>query len=75
MRPPTPPQAGENLKAAKTTGCHVWQLAEPHCVVGLRVRAAGGNADNGTNAGASYTNANNTATNANSNYSALLNFA
>ena len=42
---------------------------------GLRVRAAGGNANNGTNAGASYTNANNTATNANTNYSAPLNFA
>lgn len=42
---------------------------------GLRVRAAGGNANNGTNAGASYTNTNNTATNANANYSAPLNFA
>ena len=42
---------------------------------GLRVRAAGGNANNGTNAGASYANANNTATNANANYSAPLNFA
>lgn len=44
-------------------------------MVGLRVRAAGGNANNGTNAGASYANANNTATNANANYSAPLNFA
>nr|DAM28365.1 MAG TPA: hypothetical protein [Caudoviricetes sp.] len=44
-------------------------------MVGLRVRAAGGNANNGTNAGASYTNANNAATNANANYSAPLNFA
>nr|DAT67231.1 MAG TPA: hypothetical protein [Caudoviricetes sp.] len=42
---------------------------------GLRVRAAGGNANNGTNAGASYTNANNTATTANSNYSSPLYFA
>ena len=38
----------------------------------LRVRAAGGNSNNGTNAGASYTNANNTATNANANYSSPL---
>ena len=42
---------------------------------GLRVRAAGGYANNGTNAGASCANANNTATNANANYSAPLNFA
>lgn len=63
------------FRAATLTGCHVWQLAAPHCVVGLRVRAAGGNANNGTNAGASYTNTNNTATNANANYSAPLNFA
>ena len=41
----------------------------------LRVRAAGGNSNNGTNAGASYTNANNTATNANANYSSPLYFA
>lgn len=41
----------------------------------LRVRAAGGNANNGANAGASYTNANNTATNANANYSSPLYFA
>ena len=39
---------------------------------GLRVRAAGGNANNGTNAGAFYTNANNAATNANANYSSPL---
>ena len=42
---------------------------------GLRVRAAGGNANNGTNAGAFYTNTNNTATNANANYSSPLYFA
>lgn len=42
---------------------------------GLRVRAAGGNANNSTNAGASYSNANNTATNANANYSSPLYFA
>lgn len=65
----------KSLELQKTTGCHVWQLAAPLCVVGLRVRAAGGNANNGTNAGASYTNANNTASNANANYSAPLNFA
>lgn len=41
----------------------------------LRVRGAGGNSNNGTNAGASYTNANNTATNANANYSSPLYFA
>ena len=39
---------------------------------GLRVRAAGGNANNGTNAGAFATNANNAATNANANYSSPL---
>ena len=39
---------------------------------GLRVRAAGGNANNGTNAGAFNANANNTATNANANYSSPL---
>ena len=75
MRKRTPPPTG-GRKINKKTGCHVvWQLAAPLCVVGLRVRAAGGNANNGTNAGASYTNANNTATNANANYSAPLNFA
>ena len=37
---------------------------------GLRVRLAGGNANNGTNAGSSYTNTNNAATNANANISA-----
>ena len=42
---------------------------------GLRVRAAGGNANNGTNAGASYTNTNNAATNTNTNYSSPLYFA
>ena len=42
---------------------------------GLRVRAAGGNANNGTNAGAFYTNTNNAATNANANYSSPLYFA
>jgi hypothetical protein len=40
--------------------------------VGLRVRAAGGNANNGTNAGAFAVNANNAATNANANYSSPL---
>ena len=39
---------------------------------GLRVRAAGGSADNGTYAGASYASANNTATIASSYYSAPL---
>lgn len=39
---------------------------------GLRVRAAGGHANNGTNAGAFNANANNTATNANANYSSPL---
>ena len=42
---------------------------------GLRVRAAGGYANGGTAAGASDTNAHSTATNANTNYSAPLNFA
>ncbi|WP_368110172.1 hypothetical protein, partial [Bacteroides salyersiae] len=41
----------------------------------LRVRAAGGNANNGANAGTFYSNANYTATNANANYSSLLYFA
>ena len=41
----------------------------------LRVRGAGGNSNNSTNAGASYTNANYTATNANANYSSPLYFA
>ena len=40
--------------------------------VGLRVRAAGGNANNGANAGAFATNANNAASNANANYSSPL---
>lgn len=41
-------------------------------VVSLRVRAAGGNANNGTNAGAFAANANNAASNANANYSSPL---
>ena len=39
------------------------------------MRAAGGNANNSTNAGAFNSNANNTATNANTNYSSPLNIA
>ena len=39
---------------------------------GLRVRAAGGNANNGANAGAFYVNANYAASNANANYSSPL---
>nr|DAY67263.1 MAG TPA: hypothetical protein [Caudoviricetes sp.] len=38
----------------------------------LRVRAAGGNANNGANAGAFYVNANNAPSNANANYSSPL---
>ena len=41
-------------------------------VVSLRVRAAGGNANNGANAGAFYVNANYAASNANANYSSPL---
>lgn len=40
--------------------------------VGLRVRAAGGNANNGANAGAFATNANNAASTTNANYSSPL---
>ena len=36
------------------------------------MRAAGGNANNGANAGAFYVNANNAASNANANYSSPL---
>lgn len=39
---------------------------------GLRVRAAGGDANGGTNAGASYTHANDAATNSDTNYSSPL---
>ncbi len=42
---------------------------------GLRVRAAGGNSNNGATAGASYSNANYSATSANSTYSSPLYFA
>lgn len=43
-------------------------------VVSLRVQAAGGNANSGTNAGASYSNANNAASTTNANYSSPLYF-
>ena len=56
------------VRANVLTGC-------PPRSSGLRVRLAGGNANNGTNAGASYANANNTASNTNSNYSSPLYFA
>lgn len=38
----------------------------------VRARWGGGNANNGANAGAFYTNSNNAATNANANYSVPL---
>ena len=50
-----------------------WLYRNPPETVGLRVRAAGGSANNGTNAGPFATNTNNTATTANANYSSPLN--
>lgn len=61
------------LGASASTWFSDYFWRNPVTTVGLRVRAAGGNANNGANAGAFCVNANNAASNANANYSSPLN--